>query len=252
MFYFTSPLEQFEVVNLISISSPILNINFSLTNLGLFTIIATALLVLLHSQGMNNFNLVQSRISLFIETIYSTVLNMVRGQIGDRNEIYLPFIYAIFTFILTANLIGNVSYTFTVATSAVVGMGMSLLVWFGVTFLGLDRHRLHFFSFFVPQGCPLMLVPILSIIELISYLARAVSLGVRLIANMVSGHALIIILAGFLYQGFSSGILISLVTLIPFTIFLAIVGLEIGVACIQAYVFTILTAIYIKDSLDLH
>ena len=97
-----------------------------------------------------------------------------------------------------------------------------------------------------------MLVPILSIIELISYLARAVSLGVRLIANMVSGHALIIILAGFLYQGFSSGILISLVTLIPFTIFLAIVGLEIGVACIQAYVFTILTDIYIKDSLDLH
>ena len=128
MFYFTSPLEQFEVVNLISVSSPVLNINFSVTNLGIFTVIATAALVLIHSQGINNFNLVQSRISLFVETIYSTILTMVRGQIGERNEIYLPFIYAIFTFIITTNLIGNVSYTFTVATSAVVSMGMSLLV----------------------------------------------------------------------------------------------------------------------------
>ena len=95
-------------------------------------------------------------------------------------------------------------------------------------------------------------MPILSIIELISYIARAFSLGIRLAANIVSGHALMLILAGFLYQGFSSGILISVVTLIPFTIFLAIVGLEIGVALIQIYVFSILTCIYIKDSLDLH
>lgn len=97
-----------------------------------------------------------------------------------------------------------------------------------------------------------MLVPVLCLIELISYFARAVSLGVRLFANIVSGHALIIILAGFLYQGFSSGILMSAITLIPFGLFLAIVGLEIGVAMIQAYVFTILTCIYIKDAIDLH
>ena len=97
-----------------------------------------------------------------------------------------------------------------------------------------------------------MLVPVLTIIELISYFARAVSLGVRLFANMVSGHALMIILAGFLYQGFSSGVLISVITLIPFSLFLAIVGLEIGVAMIQSYVFSILTCIYIKDAIDLH
>lgn len=97
-----------------------------------------------------------------------------------------------------------------------------------------------------------MLVPVLTIIELISYLARAVSLGIRLTANLVSGHALMIILAGFLYQGFSSGVILSLVSLIPFTLFLAITGLEIGVSLIQAYVFCILTCIYIKDAIDLH
>lgn len=252
MNYVYSPLEQFEVVNLLSVSSPLLNLNFSLTNLGLFTLIATGLLVLLHAQGMNNLSIVQSRISLFVETIYSTVHTMVKGQIGERNEVYLPFIYAVFTFILCVNLIGNVSYTFTVTTSAVVGMGIALMVWFGVTLLAIDRHRLHFFSFFVPAGCPLMLVPVLTIIELISYLARAVSLGLRLTANLVSGHTLIIILGGFIYQGFSSGIIMFAVTLIPFTVFLAIVGLEIAVAMIQAYVFSILSAIYIRDAIDLH
>lgn len=128
MNHFYNPLEQFEVVNLLSVSSPLLNLNFSLTNLGLFTLIGVGLLVLLHAQGMNNLTLVQSRISLFIETIYSTVHGIVKGQIGERNEVYLPFIYAVFTFILCVNLIGNVSYTFTVTTSAVVAMGIALMV----------------------------------------------------------------------------------------------------------------------------
>lgn len=252
MSYFLSPLEQFEVVSLLNLSSPIFNVNFSVTNLGLFTVLGTFLLVLLHVEGMNNFQLVQSRISLFIETIYSTILAMVRGQIGERNEIYLPFIYAIFTFLLLTNLMGNVSYTFTVITSAVVSVGISLTVWIGVTLLGLDRHRLHFFSYFVPAGCPLGMIPLLCLIELVSYLARAVSLSLRITANIVAGHALMLILAGFLYQGFSKSFLISIVTLLPFALFLAIVGLEIAVSFIQSFVFTILTCIYIKDSLDLH
>lgn len=127
-YFFSSPLEQFEVVNLVGVTSPLLNLNFSLTNLGLFTLISVALLVLLHVEGMNHLTIVQSRISLFIETIYSTVHTIVRGQIGERNEVYLPFIYALFTFILSVNLIGNVSYTFTVSTSAVVGIGLALMV----------------------------------------------------------------------------------------------------------------------------
>jgi len=128
MIHFYSPLEQFEVTNLLNLSSPLLNLNFSITNLGLFTLISVCLLTILHAQGINNLTLVQSRISLFLETIYSTVHSIVKGQIGERNEIYLPFVYAIFTFILCVNLIGNVSYTFTVTTSAVVGMGIALMV----------------------------------------------------------------------------------------------------------------------------
>ena len=118
--------------------------------------------------------------------------------------------------------------------------------------LSMDRHRLHFMSYFVPAGTPLMLVPVLVIIELISYIARAVSLGVRLFANLVSGHCLILILGGFLYSGLTSGAVIFIATLVPITLFLLIVGLEIAVSFIQAYVFTILVCIYIKDSIDLH
>jgi F-type H+-transporting ATPase subunit a len=250
--YCLSPLEQFEVLSLVSISSPLLNFNFTLSNIGLFTIISVILLLTLHSQGLNDLILVQSRMSLFIETIFATISTITREQMGTRNEIYIPFIYALFTFILCVNLIGNVSYTFTVATSAVVSLGISLITWFGVTLLAIDRHRLHFLSYFVPAGTPLILVPVLVLIELISYLARAVSLGLRLAANLASGHTLIVILGGFLFSGFSSGFLVSILTLIPFSLFLAIVGLELAVSFIQAYVFTILTCIYMKDSLDLH
>ncbi|KAG0138943.1 hypothetical protein CROQUDRAFT_726690 [Cronartium quercuum f. sp. fusiforme G11] len=182
--------------------------------------------------------MVSNRFSLFMESIYATINTMVREQIGSRNEIYLPFIYALFTFILAINLVGNIPYTFTVATR--------------VTVLSMDRHRLHFLSYFVPAGTPLILVPVLVLIELISYIARAVSLGVRLFANLVSGHCLILILGGFLYSGLTSGAIIFIATLVPMTLFLLIVGLEIAVSFIQAYVFTILVCIYIKDSIDLH
>lgn len=252
MFYCLSPLEQFEVKSLISLQSPLLNVNLSLTNLGLFTVMSVVILLTLHISGMNNLSVVQSRISLFIETLYQTISTIVREQIGLSNEVYLPFIYALFTFILCINLLGNITYGFAVATSAVVSMGMSFIVWIGVTILAIDRHRVHFFSYFVPAGTPLALVPVLVLIELISYLARAISLGVRLFANLVSGHALMIILAGFLYAGISSGILMFAVTLLPFAMFLAIVGLELAVSFIQAYVFSILTCIYMKDAIDLH
>jgi len=116
----------------------------------------------------------------------------------------------------------------------------------------MDRHRLHFISYFVPAGAPLILVPVLVLIEVISYIARAVSLGVRLFANLVSGHCLILILGGFLYSGLTSGAIIFIATLIPITLFILIVGLEVAVSFIQAYVFTILVCIYIKDSIDLH
>ena len=177
---------------------------------------------------------------------------MVREQIGSANEIYLPFIYSLFIFIIVSNLTGNIPYNYTIATSMIVSIGLSFTIFIGVTILALYRHKLHFFSFFVPSGTPLALVPLLVLIELTSYLARAFSLGIRLFANMVAGHTLMKILATFLYQMFNTSLIVAILTLIPFTLFLAIMTLELAVSVIQAYVFTILTCSYIKDSIELH
>ena len=175
---------------------------------------------------------------------------MVREQLGK--ELYLPFIYSIFFFILIGNLTGNVPYSFTITTSIIVSIGLSFTILIAVTILGLSIHKLHFFSYFVPSGTPLALVPLLVLIELTSYLARAFSLGIRLFANMVAGHTLMKILATFLYQMFNTSLIVAILTLIPFTLFLAIMTLELAVSVIQAYVFTILTCSYIKDSIELH
>jgi F-type H+-transporting ATPase subunit a len=177
---------------------------------------------------------------------------MVKEQIGSANEMFLPFIYSLFFFIILANLNGNVPYGYTLTTSIIVSIGLSFTIFFGVTILGLYRHGVHFFSFFVPAGTPLGMVPLLVLIELISYLARAFSLGVRLFANMVAGHTLLKILSGMLWPILTSGIVMFFVALLPMAIFLALVGLEIAVSFIQAYVFVVLTCVYLRDAIDLH
>lgn len=248
-----SPLEQFEVSSLISLDMPIFGqFHFSLTNLGLYTLITVFLVLAFHVVAFNNHKLVPSRWSLALETSFASIHGLVKGQVGTANERYLPFIYSLFFFLLFSNLNGNIPYGFTVGSSLVVSLGLSVIIFIGVTILGLSIHKVHFFSFFLPAGTPLALVPILAPIELISYLARALSLGVRLLANLAAGHSLMKILGGFLFTLFTSSILVSLVTLVPFAIFIAIVALELAVSFIQAYVFCILTASYLKDAIDLH
>jgi F-type H+-transporting ATPase subunit a len=252
-FLLHSPLEQFEVTSLVSLQLPVLGyIHISLTNLGLYTIIAVYLSLAFHFVASNNKSVIPSRWSISLESSFASVHSLVKAQIGAANEVYLPFIYSLFFFILFANLSGNVPYGFTVTTSMIVALGLSVMIFLGVTILGLSLHKLHFFTFFVPTGAPTALIPLLVPIEIISYLARAVSLGVRLFANMVAGHTLLKILSGFLAPMFTSGILAAVITLLPFTIFVALIGLEIAVSFIQAYVFCILTSSYIKDAIDLH
>ena len=249
--FVNSPLEQFEVTNLIGINAPILGyLNITLTNLGLYSILVLLLIVGIHYAGNNEIKLVPSKWSIALESLYASIHSMVREQLGK--EIYLPFIYSIFFFILIANLTGNIPYSFTITTSIIVSIGLSFTILIAVTILGLSIHKLHFFAYFVPSGTPLALVPLLVLIELTSYLARAFSLGIRLFANVVAGHTLMKILATFLYQMFSAGLIAAFITLIPFTLFLAICGLELAVSVIQAYVFTILTCSYIKDVIYLH
>lgn len=252
-FTISSPLDQFEVTNLIGLNAPILGyLNLSLTNLGLYSLIVLAVILSLHFVTTNNNRIIPSKWSIALESFFTSINSMVRDQIGSANEIYLPFIYSLFIFIVISNLTGNIPYNYTIATSIIVSIGLSFTIFMGVTILALYRHRLHFFAFFVPSGTPLALVPLLVLIELVSYMARAVSLGVRLFANMTAGHTLLKILSTFLGQLFSSSILVSVLTLIPFSIFIGLIGLELAVSLIQAYVFCILTCSYIKDAVYLH
>lgn len=177
---------------------------------------------------------------------------MVRSQIGEHNEEFFPLIYSIFFFVLLSNLLGNIPYNFTVTTSIIVSLGLSITIFIAVTILALTKHKIAFFSFFIPAGTPLFLTPILTLIELVSYLARAFSLGIRLFANMVAGHSLLKILATFLSQMFTAGIIGAILTVIPFSIFVALIGLEIAVSLIQTYVLCLLTCSYLKDAIDLH
>src|ERR1700680_2766970 len=246
-----SPLEQFEVTSLLGLNAPIFGyLNITLTNLGFYSLFVLLLIIGIHYMGNNETKLLPNKWSIGLESIFASVNTMVREQLGK--EIYLPFIYSLFFFILISNLIGNIPYSYTITTSVIVTIGLSFTLLAGVTILGLYIHRLHFFSYFVPSGTPLALVPLLVLIETVSYLARALSLGIRLFANMVAGHSLLKILSTFLYQMFSSSIIVAVLTLIPFSIFLALIGLELAVSLIQSYVFTLLVCSYIKDSIELH
>lgn len=250
---FHSPLDQFEVLNLFSIQAPILGyLNLSLTNLGLYSFLTIFLIIGLHYFSLNNQKLIPSQMSIILESLYASILSMVKSQIAGANEKYLPLIYTLFFFIIIANLTGNVPYNYTITTSVIVTMGLSITLFIGVTLLSLKTHSIKFFSFFIPGGTPIMLVPLLTLIEFVSYLARAFSLGIRLFANMLSGHTLIKILATFLGQMFASSIFSFFITLLPFGIFVALLGLELVVSVIQAYVFCILVCSYLNDSIHLH
>jgi F-type H+-transporting ATPase subunit a len=165
---------------------------------------------------------------------------------------YFPFIYVLFVFILINNLIGMVPYSFASTSHFILTFALSFTVVLGTTILGFNRHGLEFFSLLVPAGCPLGLLPLLVLIEFISYLTRNISLGLRLAANIFSGHILLNILSGFTYNIMTSGFLFFVLGLFPLAFIIAFSGLELAIAFIQAQVFVVLTCSYIKDGLDLH
>ena len=248
-----SPLSQFEVTNLIGVNAPILgNLHLNLTNLSLYSIFVVLTILGLHIYANNDNKIIPNNWSISFESSFQSLNSMVREQIGANMEIYFPFIYSIFFYILIANLISNVPYSFAVTASGIVSLGLSLTIFIGVTILALSIHGIKFFSFFIPSGTPLALVPLLVLIELVSYLARAVSLGVRLFANITAGHTLLKILSTYLFKLFTGNLLIAILTLIPFAIFLALVGLELAVSLIQAFVFTLLVCSYLRDAIELH
>lgn len=250
----SSPLDQFEIRNFLSLDAPILaNLHISLTNIGLYLTIGTFIALTLNMLATNYNKVVSNRWSISQESVYATVHSIVINQINaNKGQIYFPFIYALFIFILVNNLIGMVPYSFASTSHFILTFFISFTVVLGATILGFNKHGLEFFSLFVPAGCPLGLLPLLVLIEFISYLARNVSLGLRLAANLLSGHMLLNILSGFTYNIMTSGFIFFFLGLIPLAFIIAFSALELGIAFIQAQVFVVLTCSYIKDALDLH
>jgi F-type H+-transporting ATPase subunit a len=249
-----SPLDQFEIRDLLSLDAPILgNLHISITNIGLYLMISIFFLLIINILSTNYNKLVSNNWSISQESLYATLHSIVVNQINPKKgQIYFPFIYTLFIFILINNLIGMVPYSFASTSHFVLTFSLSFTIVLGATILGFQKHGLEFFSLLVPAGCPLALLPLLVLIEFISYLARNISLGLRLAANILSGHMLLNILAGFTYNIMTSGIIFFFLGLVPLSFIIAFSGLELGIAFIQAQVFVVLTSSYIKDGLDLH
>ena len=252
--YINSPLDQFEVRDLFSINANLLgNLHFSLTNIGLYLTISIFIILTYSLLSTNSNKIVPNNWSISQESIYATVHGIVINQINaNKGQMFFPLMYVLFVFILINNLIGLVPYSFASTSHFILTFSLSFTIVLGATILGFQRHGLKFFSLFVPSGCPLALLPLLVLIEFISYLSRNVSLGLRLAANILSGHMLLSILSGFTYNIMTSGILFFFLGLVPLVFIIAFSGLELAIAFIQAQVFVVLACSYIKDGLDLH
>jgi F-type H+-transporting ATPase subunit a len=208
--------------------------------------LAIILVTLFMVLGMRKQALVPGRWQSMAEMSYEFVGNLLRDTVGSEGRRYFPFIFTLFMFILFGNMLGMVPYSFTFTSHIIVTFAMAIVVFIGVTILGFVKHGLHFLTFFVPPGVSVVLWPLMIPIEFISYLSRPISLSVRLFANLTAGHTMLKVFAGFVVSlGIVGGVL-------PFAFVVALTGLELLIAFLQAYVFTILTCFYINDALHLH
>ena len=252
--WMSSPLDQFTVRDLFSLKGDLLGgVQISLTNIGLYLMITSVIIFMLYTLATNYELTSPNAWSLSTESIYATVHSIVTNQInGNKGQMFFPLISALFIYILINNLVGMVPYSFAPTSHFILTFSISFTIVIGATILGFQIHAFKFFSLLVPSGCPLGLLPLLVLIEFISYLSRNVSLGLRLAANILSGHMLLNILSGFTFNIINKGFIYFFLGLIPLLFIIAFSGLEIGIAFIQAQVFVVLSSSYIKDGLELH
>ena len=241
----TNPMHQFAVYRV----GPEINlggINLSFTNASLFMIISSLTILLLLFFGTRKKLLVPSKMQLVVEMSYTFIAKMINDTAGSNAKPFFPFIFTLFMFVLFCNMIGMLPYAFTVTSHIIVTFMLAALVFIGVTIIGFMKHGIKYLELFVPRGVPIVLLPLIVVIEIISYLSRPVSLSVRLFANMMAGHTMLKVFGGFVISlGLLGGWL-------PLGFSVALTGLEILVAFLQAYVFAILTCIYLNDALNLH
>jgi F-type H+-transporting ATPase subunit a len=241
------PLEQFEIQRLIPLK--IFGFDASFTNAALYMVVAVVLISTFLIIAMRNRSLVPGRLQSTAELSYEYIANMVRENLGEEGMKFFPWVFTIFMFVLTLNLIGMIPSAFTVTSHLIVTFGLAAMVWFMVVIAGFIKNGPGFLRLFVPSGVPWILMPLIVPIELITFLMRPVSHSVRLFANMMAGHTMLKVFAGFAV-GFL-GLWAPLAAL-PTIFLIAFTGLEFLVAFLQALIFTVLTCIYLKDALHPH
>ena len=240
-----NPMTQFNV-NRIGPEIKVGAFDISFTNASLFMIISSVAILLIFNIGSKKNSLLPNKIQLLAELSYSFVSKMINDTAGSKAKPYFAFIFSLFMFVLFCNMFGMIPYTFTVTSHIIVTFVLASFIFIGVTIVGFAKHGFGYLKLFVPSGVPAILLPLIVVIEVISYLSRRVSLSVRLFANMMAGHTMMKVFGGFVISlGIVGGWL-------PLSFSVALTGLEILVAFLQAYVFAILTCIYLNDALNLH
>jgi len=237
------PLEQFTIERIIPIHIGGLDVSY--TNAALMMTIAVIFVTALMVLATRRAALVPGRWQSVAEMLYEFVSDMVDSNIGQGGRQFFPFIFTLFTFILFANLLGMIPFSYAATSQIIVTFALAAVVFILVTTIGIIRHGFHFLSLFVPHGVPKVLLLLLVPIELLSYFIRPFTLSIRLFANMLAGHTMLAIFGGFAAS-------VGIFAILPLGINIALVGLELLVAVLQAYVFAILTCLYLRDALHLH
>lgn len=238
-----NPLEQFEITPWIPIQIGELDVSF--TNSSAFMILAILAASAMMVLSVRKRALVPGRWQLLAELSYGFIAKMLSDTVGKEGKPYFPFVFTLFMFVLFGNILGMIPYSFTYTSHLAVTFAMAAFIFVAITVIAIAKHRMKFFSFFLPPGVPIAMAPLLIPIEIISYLSRPVSLSVRLFANMMAGHTLLKVLAGFVIP-------LGIFGVVPVAGLVAVTALEFLIAFLQAYIFTILTCIYISDAVHLH
>ncbi len=243
-------LHQF-VIQPIGPDLQVAGMNLAFTNSALWMVIATMLSVGILMAGIRKKSLVPGRMQSVSEMSYEFIANMIRENIGTGGMQYFPLLFTVFFMVFMGNSLGLVPYSFTYTSHLIVTAALALLIFICVCVLGIARHGAHFFSLFVPPGVPALMLPLIVPIEVLSFLIRPVTLSVRLFANMMAGHILLKVIAGFAVAFLSMGVMGATLGILPTLFNTVLIGFELLIAFLQAYVFTILSCIYLKDTVEL-
>ena len=241
------PLHQFQITPIVPIT--VAGADLSFTNSALWMAIAVGLAYLLIMAGTRQHAMVPGRLQSVVELMYEFVAGILRDATGKEGMRFFPIVFTIFVFILMGNMLGMVPGSFTFTSHIIVTFAMAIAVWVGVTVIGFWYHGARFLTFFVPHGAPKALLPLLVPIEIMSYCVRPISLSVRLFCNMMAGHTMMKVFAGFIISLAGYYVVPGIA---PLAVTVALTGFEFAVAFLQAYIFTVLTCIYLNDAIHMH